>query len=122
MTRELLFIDDIPEDAELACWHLGKAGIACDYRVVETEAGLRAAFGEGLPDLILCDIVLPQFDGWDALRICRQVASAVPFVIYSGTVSVQDARLAMQRGVFASVEKDLTADLIAVVRRALGIP
>ena len=107
MKHLLLFIDDIPEDPEIAAWQLGKAGIDIDYRTACTHDGLMAVLAERLPDIVLCDIVLPQFDSWDALRICRTYAPGVPFIIYSGTVSVQDARLGMQRGVFGTAEKDV---------------
>ena len=121
MTHQLLFIDDIEAEAEIACWELGKAGIACEYRVVDSEAALRAAVAERTPGMILCDAVMPSFDNWDALRVCRQIAPGVPFVLYSGTVSVEDTRLCAQRGVFGTAEKDVTSQLIGVVRRGLGL-
>lgn len=121
MTHQLLFIDDIETEGEIACWQLRQAGIVCDYRVVETEAALRAAVAELMPATILADIVMPQFDGWTALRVCRECAPGVPFVIFSGSITVEDSRLAMMRGVFGTAEKDSPAQLVSVVRRALGL-
>ena len=118
----LLFVDDCKDDAIIACHELERAGIDVDYAVVWTRDDLIRAIAERDPDAILCDIVMPQFDAWDALRICRELVPKVPFILHSGTVSVQDARLGMQRGVFGTAEKDLPAQLIAVVRRALKLP
>lgn len=121
MKHSLLFIDDSPDDVELARWHLAKAGIECEPRQVTTGESLRDALSLDLPELIVCDIVLPGFDGWDALRVCQQVAPAVPFILYSGTVSRHNARLAQERGVFAAVEKDATAEFVGAVRLALRL-
>jgi DNA-binding NtrC family response regulator len=74
-----------------------------------------------MPDLILSDISLPEFDCWTARRLCNEGAPEVPFCLYSGTVGIEDRRLACIRGVFGAAEKDLPNQLISVVRRALGI-
>lgn len=121
MTPLLLFIDDIPEDAEIACWQLSRAGIQVDYMVAGSELEGQAAIAERMPAMILCDVVLPEWDCWDAWLKCAIMAPGVPFVLYSGTVSVADARLATERGLFGTAEKDLPAELIAVVRRGLGL-
>ncbi len=119
----LLFIDDDPQDAELACLQLGKAGIQVDHATAQTALTLTAALEYGVtPALILSDIVLPQFDSWDALRICKRLAPTVPFVLYSGTVSMRDRKLAEAEGVYDAIEKDLPAHLVAVVRRVLDQP
>lgn len=118
----LLFVDDIPEDAEIACWQLRQARIDVDYVVVDTEQKLTAALTERMPDLILSDIVLPAFDAWSALRTCKEVAPGVPFVLYSGAISIEHVRLAQIRGVLGKADKDVPAELVSIVRRALGLP
>jgi DNA-binding NtrC family response regulator len=117
----LVFIDDSEADVEVACWRLGKAGLHVEHRAVETEQSLLVALAERLPDLILSDIVLPQWDWRAALNVCRALAPGVPFALYSGTVTLAVARQAMERGVMLTAEKDLPEQLIGVVKRALGI-
>lgn len=118
----LLFIDDLEEDAEIACYYLRQAGITVDYRTVCTEPGLLTALADLAPSMVLSDILLPQFDPWTALRICRERAPGVPFAIHSGAVSVELSRLAMQRGCVGVADKDRPADLAKLVRLALKLP
>jgi CheY-like chemotaxis protein len=122
MTHRLLFIDDIDSDGEIACWYLQRAGIRVDYEVVGAEPALIVSLAQHTPQLILADIVLPDWDVWEAQGACRRLAPGVPFAIHSGAVSVADAERAASRGVLAVVDKDEPAELIALVRRVLGIP
>lgn len=119
--RRLLFLDDIPEDAEIAAWHLKRAGIDVDYDCVAKSDQFLDSLALHIPELILSDICLPQWDCWDALRLARQHLPGVPFALYSGSIGVEDARLAMMRGVFGTAEKDVPTQLISLVRRALGL-
>ncbi len=118
----LLFVDDDQTDVELACLALAKAGVHVDSLRVQDEPELIAALAMRLPAMVLADICMPAFDAWDARRVCQVVCPGVPFVVYSGTVTVETARLAMMRGVFGTAEKDTPAELVSIVRRALGMP
>lgn len=118
----LLFVDDDMVDVELSWLTLAKAGIHVESRRVIDEAGLAAALAERLPDMVLADICLPQFDAWDARRICQRVCPGVPFVIYSGTVTKETERLAKIEGVLGTAEKDSPREFVKLVRRALGMP
>ncbi len=115
----LLFVDDDPNDCEIAVWQLSRVGIRVEHRVVQTERELIAALAERLPALVLSDIVLPQWNCWAAWRVCQEHAPGVPFALYSGTVGVRDMRLAHERDLIGTAEKDLPAQLVDVVRRAL---
>lgn len=117
----LLFIDDLEEDSEIACYYLRRAGITVDHHTVCTAAGLLTALAEREPAMALSDIVLPQFDPWTALRLCREHAPGVPFAIHSGAISVEVSRLAMQRGCVGVADKDRPAELVKLVRLALKL-
>lgn len=121
MTASLLFIDDNTGDTEIACWRLGKAGLHVEHRTVCNEQSLIVALAERQPGLILCDIVLPQWDCWAARRVCRQLVPVVPFVLYSGAVGIEDQRLARERGCFGWAEKDSPQQLIDIVTLALKV-
>ncbi len=117
----LLFVDDDPTDAELACHELAQAGIDCDWRAVCAEDALLQAMAERMPDAVLVDIVLPQWSLWDVWAVLQRSAPGLPVIIYSGTVSVEDIRLAKERQVFGWCEKDCAGDLVRVVRLALEV-
>src|SRR5579871_1912142 len=80
----VLIVEDSDSDAELAIWRLKTGGFSCIYQCVATEAEMRAALRSRLPDLILSDFSLPQFDGMTALAIAREEAPGVPFIFLSG--------------------------------------
>src|SRR5690606_41816890 len=87
----ILFVEDQKADAERAVYQLKRAGMACDWRRVETEESLVESLGDFSPDLILSDFSLPRFDGLSALRISREKAPLVPFVFLSGTIGEERA-------------------------------
>ncbi len=117
----LLFIDDDANDTDLACSQLERAGIEVDCVRVASEQELRTAIASRMPKVILSDMVLPGWGCWPVLVVCHEIAPGVPFILYSGAVSVSDTLLAEDAGVFGWAEKDRPADLIAVVRLALEI-
>ena len=67
----VLLVEDSVADADLAVWRLKQAGYDCSHRRVVTEDGMRAALRAELPDLILSDFSLPQFDGMSALAVAK---------------------------------------------------
>jgi two-component system cell cycle response regulator DivK len=67
------------------------------FRVVEAATGGEAVqyATEDLPDLILMDMNLPMFDGWEAARRIKSdpISGAVPLVAFSALVdSIADLR------------------------------
>src|SRR6478736_6618324 len=72
----LLIVEDVKADAERALYQLGRAGLDCAWRRVETEQELVAALAEFEPTVILSDFSLPQFDGTPALRRAIHEAAA----------------------------------------------
>jgi diguanylate cyclase (GGDEF)-like protein len=115
----VLFIEDRPEEAELAVYHLRKGGITCVHRRVETEHALREALDSFYPDIILSDFKLPQFDGQSALLLARATAPNVPFIFVSGTIGEERAIEALLHGAADYVLKDNLRRLAPAVTRAL---
>jgi CheY-like chemotaxis protein len=63
-----------------------RAGRADPHRRVTSEAALRAALADEVPDIILSDFSMPGFSGQDALRIARELVPDTPFLFVSGTI------------------------------------
>jgi CheY-like chemotaxis protein len=91
----VLFIEDVPDEVELAVDQLQRNGIGCVHQRVETESQLRDALRDFRPDLILSDFRIPGFDGQSALRIAHDVAPDIPFIFLSGTIGEERAIQAM---------------------------
>lgn len=116
----ILFIEDMKEDVERATYQLRRAGMACEWRRVETEAALDEALRDFQPDVILSDFSLPQFDGMSALRIACEKAPEIPFLFLSGTIGEERAIQALRAGAVDYVLKENLARLAPAIRRALS--
>jgi diguanylate cyclase (GGDEF)-like protein len=115
----LLLVEDSASDADLAIWRLNQAGYVCTYQRVVTESEMRAALRARLPDVILSDFSLPQFDGMSALAVARAEAPGVPFIFLSGTIGEERAIEALKRGAVDYVLKGNPKRLVPAVQRAL---
>jgi diguanylate cyclase (GGDEF)-like protein len=115
----ILFIEDVPHEAELSLATIRRAGINCVSVRVETEEALRKALTEFEPMVILSDFSLPQFDGMAALAIAHTVAPHIPFIFVSGTIGEERAIEALLCGAVDYVLKTNLARLAPAVKRAL---
>ena len=83
------------------------------YTVAEAsngEEGLAAAMNLH-PDLILCDIEMPNKDGYAVLQAFRErVAAPVPFIFLTGRSARADMRKGMNLGADDFLTKPFTAD------------
>ena len=62
---------------------------------------------EQQPDLILCDIKMPEMTGWEVIKLCKQLeeTSSIPFVFMSAVIQERDIRLASIVGANAYIIK-----------------
>jgi diguanylate cyclase (GGDEF)-like protein/PAS domain S-box-containing protein len=115
----VLVVEDRAADAELALYELERSGFDAHGTRVETEADFRAGLAEH-PDLILADYALPRFDGIRALRIAREVAPEIPFILLSGTIGEELAVEAIRLGAADYLLKDRLSRLGSAVHGALA--
>jgi PAS domain S-box-containing protein len=94
----VLLLEDVPMDAELLEYELGRAGIRFDARRVDTREGFLRELREFAPDLILSDYTLPKFDGMTALKLALELAPHVPFVVVTGSINEETAVGCMKAG------------------------
>ncbi|MBI4774164.1 MAG: response regulator [Deltaproteobacteria bacterium] len=115
----VLFLEDVPSDAELAMRLLRRAGISCEERVIETRQDMLRELDVFGPDIILSDYTMPQFSGLEALEIRNQRAPDLPFVMVTVSIDEQTAVECIKRGADDYVNKDHLARLPRAVRAAL---
>ncbi|MCA9123603.1 MAG: sigma-54-dependent Fis family transcriptional regulator [Planctomycetaceae bacterium] len=93
-----------------------------DYEVTScstAEAGIQA-FLDAIPDVVLCDIRLPDMSGMELFEKLHRVDAKVPIILMTGHGTAGTAIEAMQRGAFEYVLKPLDPDtLIPIVEDAL---
>jgi len=121
VTRALnvLLVEDEVSDAELVLHVLRRATFRCTHRRVDTEAHFRRELESQLPDLILSDYSMPQFDGMRALTIAHEICPDVPFIFVSGTIGEETAIKALKSGAVDYVLKHDLARLPPAIDRAL---
>lgn len=116
----ILFLEDTPEDAELALAALGEAGYECDSVRVETRSDFLARLDSGEKfDLILSDYDLPTFDGLSALGLVVESKVDIPFILLSGTLGDEKATESLKLGAADYTLKDNLFRLPFIVERAL---
>lgn len=115
----ILHLEDNANDAELVRLTLEACGIPCRVIRVATQAEFTAALRQNQLDLVLADFSLPGFDGMAALRLTRQIAAAVPFILVSGTVGEERAVESLKNGATDYVLKERLARLGPAVQRAM---
>ena len=115
----MLLVEDNPADAELELRELKRAGLRLEHRVVDTEQAFRGELTAAVPEVILSDFSMPQFDGMQALALARELAPDVPFIFVSGTIGEEYAIRALKNGATDYVLKTNLLRLPAAVERAL---
>ena len=71
-----------------------------DYTVVEACNGREGleVFQRENPDLVLCDLRMPEMDGLEVLEHIKQLSPDTPIIVVSGTGVIGDAIEAIRRG------------------------
>jgi len=74
-------------------------------------AGIQQA-QEHIPDLVICDITMPDMDGYNVLTTLRQdpVTAIIPFIFLTGSSTKADVRKAMELGADDYLTKPSTLD------------
>jgi len=117
-TARILVIDDNLTVVDILAAALGEEGYGV-LSAVTSDEGLKL-FILSQPDLVLLDIALPGMNGIDMLKRIRSIAPTARVVMVSGTADVMLARLALELGALAYVDKPFDlAYLKRVVAMAL---
>ncbi|HYR96741.1 MAG TPA: response regulator [Candidatus Binatus sp.] len=95
------------------------------YEVREAENGRLglALVSTWVPDLVLCDLMMPEVDGYATLRAMRAdpVSAPIPFVCLTARAERHDLRKAMELGADDYLTKPFTRDeLVAAVNPVLA--
>lgn len=102
----ILYIEDEPDIraiAELALQELG------GFTLTSCASGAEAltAARQGVPDLILLDVMMPEMDGFETLHRLRELPTMVnvPAVFMTASVNHKDTQLCQALGVVDTIQK-----------------
>jgi DNA-binding response OmpR family regulator len=122
MAQTILVVDDKANIRRLLQDYLSEQG----YRVVAAENGRNALFvaRQEKPDLVLLDIMMPEMDGYEFMRVFRQ-EKATPVILLTAKLDETDKVIGLELGADDYVTKpfglrELVARMRAVLRRTSG--
>ena len=118
----VLVVEDDPDQRALADLRISMAGYA--VRVVESQAALlRSLAKDGIPDLLLLDVMLPDGDGFEILARLRRLRSfsALPIVMLTVKKEPADIERGLMLGADGYITKPYSKNILAaVLARVLG--
>jgi two-component system, sensor histidine kinase and response regulator len=118
--QKILVIDDEDDYRAMIRVTLKMIG----YDVIEASNGLDglAAARMHHPDLVLCDVKMPEMDGYTLLGRLKEdpACAAIPFIFLTGNAAKSDMRQGMQLGADDYLTKPFTSDeLITAIKTRL---
>lgn len=118
-SKLILIVDDEARMRRFMQMNLDLEG----YRIIEAGNGMEAIdrVREDLPDLVLLDVMMPELDGFEALRIIRET-STVPVIMLTVRDDESDKVKGLELGADDYVTKpfshvELASRIKAVLRR-----
>lgn len=117
----ILVIEDNLEVRENICELLELSGYTA-YAAENGKEGIQQAL-EHVPDLILCDVMMPILDGHGTLKVLRSnpKTQAIPFVFLTAKAEKEDFRSGMSLGADDYITKPFTdLELLHVVELRLS--
>jgi two-component system, sensor histidine kinase and response regulator len=109
---KILVIDDSKAIRESLTDILSLEGYEC-LEADNGKAGTLIA-QEYIPDLIICDIMMPEMDGHGVIEVLREnpLTSTIPFIFLTAMSQRQDLRKGMEMGADDYITKPFTCDEI----------
>jgi CheY-like chemotaxis protein/signal transduction histidine kinase len=101
--RDVLVVDDDPEQRELVVRSLRTAGFSTSEAKDGNDAMLRVRVSP--PSLMILDIMMPGLDGFEVLRRCREEGMAFPVIVLTAKeLSTSEEKL-LQQGFAQVIQK-----------------
>src|SRR6185437_1098894 len=116
---KILMLEDNDSDAGLIVWALKKANLNFNSKLVDTRQEFTDALEEYVPDVVLSDHSLVNFNSLYAFKICKDKNLEVPFILVTGTVSEEFAVKCLQQGIDDYILKDNLTRLPTSIEHAV---
>ncbi len=115
--RRILVVDDEPRMIHFIRLNLEHDG----FEVFEATSGLKALeqYRDQLPDLILLDVMMPDIDGFESLRLIREISN-VPVIMLTAKGEEEDRVKGLELGADDYITKPFSPrELVSRVRAVL---
>jgi len=95
------------------------------YEIMGADNGVTGVIGamEFCPDIVLCDVMMPELDGYDVLRSLRQEpkTALIPFIFLTALADKGDLRQGMDLGADDYLTKPFTcAEVLSAIETRLS--
>jgi PAS domain S-box-containing protein len=112
---KILILEDNPADAEIVKRLVQSKIPSSKFYLSKDKPTFIKALNEFLPDIILSDHALPQFNSVDALIMARKLYPNIPFIMVTGSVSEEFAVDIIKLGADDYILKDRMGRLPAAI-------
>lgn len=116
---EVLLVEDCETDAQLLVRALRRGNYSPIVQRVETREAFLAALKSQVWDAVICDYLLPQFSGPEALGLFREGGYDLPFIVVSGIFGEEKAVSMMRAGASDYILKGDLSRLVPALDREL---
>lgn len=116
---KILILEDNPADAEIVKRLVQSKIPLSEFCFSKDRETYMEALNEFLPDIILSDHALPQFNSIDALKMARQQYPYIPFIMVTGSVSEEFAVEIIKLGADDYILKDRMNRLPSSIKTTL---
>lgn len=110
-THSVLIIDDEPQTIQLL-----EHNLISDFKIFKATNGVEglAQAAQNLPDIIICDIMMPKMDGLEFLRKLKadKKLSNIKVLIFTAKTSEEDMLTAFDNGADAYITKPISLKLL----------
>lgn len=117
----------IADDSKLLRKQLREELEALDCEVIETENG-KEAITESLsdrPDGVILDIVMPEINGIEVLRVIKELDDTIPVIMLSSAGTLEKLMETLKLGALDFIQKPYTPEqiekAIARIRKKAGL-
>jgi len=122
--RRILVVDDEPRMIRFIRLNLEHDGF--DVSEAATGAAALTQLRDSLPDLMLLDVMMPELDGFETLRLVREISS-VPVIMLTAKGDEEDRVRGLELGADDYITKpfsprELVSRVRAVLRRTEAAP
>lgn len=118
--KVILLIEDNNDIRENTCELLELKGYAVIF-AIDGKSGLASA-KQNQPDVILCDILMPQADGYEVItKLKNDTATAhIPFIFLTASAEKKDEKIGYAMGASGYIRKPFQPDeLFNAIARCL---
>jgi two-component system cell cycle sensor histidine kinase/response regulator CckA len=115
----ILIVEDAIIAAEAIMREIRQSLQTAEMGVAADRAGLAAALDGGSWDAVVCDYVLKDFNGSEALMMCKDRGLDIPFICVSGEIDGEQAAEIVRQGAHDFVSKSHLDKLLPVLLREI---